>query len=813
MRWIGRSIVVMLMLGCMAIFLRQGLADFWRQRSSAPSDIEQARASTFFPLGREQWINFDIPKQSDLYRFYAHAALKPGIEDRPVRYTVDYQWLDQQGSLLEERQHHITTRANALQTDFDDISTGNVLQGVRFYDHQRSVPSRDHALYFNSGRQPEARLLRLRVAAMDDYIEQIGIRPFQQYHRPQESVDLSWQRMSLEQRELISRGSLYPTFLLSEYERKNLLSSYWKPIGPLGVLEKDYSIGTLYQLDADAAVVPPQTPATDGLFASPQHWVTLVLQGELSRYRIEWQPLPEQGTPHYLQLHWQGVDFQNQRQWRVPVRDHYWEGSLENGLLQVVPDQPGVMRLDQWRGSEWHNITPPKRYSRTFYCFPDAPLDYTLAPGTDPQSLKIDARAFFRQDQPSSAEPTGVGYQLLGAAGSKLYEYRTELPTLKYPHQHFPDAVTVASYVFEPLTRYLDASAASQTLRIDCSAPSLISVYSRPWRHPINRKLPAHENYWYSYEEREPAWFTLLPTSVNSLIRQKHYHSLLWYFRPMGLDSMLSEGNYSWQGLESDDTDALEFQVFSTHSSDSQSRMEARGSAYRPLTEPDTLRFAGSSNEKLIQPSAVYLRESAKPQPVQVLIDHSLVLETTIAGKSGRIRLPRISAGRHHIEIRAEGTRWFINNTAQTDQTHLLRIAYLMMPGKDTASSLAFTFDSSGIARQLGIWLYAPAGSETVNCRLSLQARRRSGVLPEHSLRDFHYQISSGEYERAHVLQRRETAALGPVRLLVTLQPDLPAQTMTAHLGCDQPGVLASAGLVSEGLSAYRYFEERHEAY
>lgn len=809
MRWLGRSLVALVFSWGLFFYLIPGVSALWQQARPMSANIDRAKPSTFFPLNERQWLSFDIPQESDLFRFYSHAALKPGIPDEPVGYTIDYQWLDEGGEILQERQHHITTRPSASLPQADDSPP----QALRFYDHQRSQPSRDHALYFTASAQPNARSLRLRVNTMDANIDEIGVRPYQQHQRPPVDVDISWQRMSSEQRDLLSRGSVYPSFLLSDYERKKLLSTYWKPVGPLGVLDKDYRIGTLYQLEANTPGLPPETPAADGLYASPQHWVTLVLLTDESRYRIEWQPLPDFSAPGLLQLHWQGVDRQQERRWQAPIDNGYWEGSLNSGLLQVAPDQPGILKLYWWQDDQWRDITPEKRYSRKFICQPDEPLAYTLAPGEDMQSLKVDARAYVRQDEPPVAVSPQVSFTVENETGESLYQASAELSTAHYPYLHFPDASSVESYVYEPLVSYLDANPRGQRLRINCNAPSLISLYSRPWRHPVNHQLPAHENRWISYEEREPAWFSVLPENFNTLVRLKRYHSLLWYFKPVGQSSILADGNYSRQSIVADDVDALEWQVFSRHDSDSQSRMESRGSAYLPLDAPATLFFAGRSNEKWVQPSALYLRDNPEPQVIEVWIDQVLALETTIAGISGRIRLPLLSAGQHHIELRSEATRWYINNTAQTGQTHLLRTAYTMTPDKRRDFSIAFTVSTSGVTQQLGVWLYAPTGTRALDCQLRLQADRREFLQPSHSIRDFSYRIANQEYEQSYALQRRESKLRGPTRLLVPLDADLPAQTVTAHLVCDQPGVLASAGLISQGRSTFQYFEERHETY
>jgi hypothetical protein len=576
------------------------------------------------------------------------------------------------------------------------------------------------------------------------------------------------------------------------------------------VLDKDYQIKTLYQREPARPALAPETPAAGGLFASADHRVTLTLQEAAARYRIEWQPLSRLDAPPQLQLQWQGDDLRKQLQWQVAPHQNFWEGSVDAGLLQVASDQPVILKFFMWQAGEWQDIEPEKLYSRAFNCSADAALSYALAPGTSPQSLRIDARSYSRQDQPSTVTRSRVQLQVRDLTGAPSYSRMLELPTQNNPYQQFYDAASVPGRVFERVTSYLDAESSAQTLIITCQGKSLINVYSRPWRHRVQRNLPADENRLQAYQQREPAWFLLQPENLNALIRQKRVSTLVWYFKPLGIDSLVADGYYNRQALVAENPYASQWQVFSSHESDSHSRMEARASAFQPLENAATLLFAGHSNETHVRPSAVYLRETADPQPVQFWIDHALVLETTIVGNSGRVRLPFLDAGRHHIEIRSRATRWYINNTAETGQTHLLRNAYSMAPD-GSGSSLTFSVDTSGSPQQLGFWLYAPGEAEVLNCQLLLQAQRYDTLQHSHTLLDYNYQLNSSEYEKSFVLQRKEGLFRGPIRLVMGLDSDLPAQTATVRLDCDQPGVLTSAGMISRGLSVYRVFEEPNE--
>ena len=776
------------------------------------NQLERATTSSFFPLQRDRWLSFDVPREADLFRVYAHAALSPAIGDRLASYSLDYEWLDEDGAVLFKDQYHITTRISPEVPDQFDASASGSKTALRFYDHRRLKPSRDHALYFSARSQPGARMLRLRFADADDGVEQVGIRAYQQHRREPQDSELAWQRMSVGQREDLVRGAVYPSFLLSDYERANLLSRYWRPVGPLGVLDDDYTIGKLYQLDIPPPGIPPPTPATSGLFGSPRHWLTLPLEAPDGRYRIEWLPSPHLEVPRRMQLLWQSADLAEQRSWEDAVEGAVWEGTLESGLLQVVPDRGGAMKLLHWQDGRWNDVTPERRYTRAYVCQPQAPLRYALAPGEEPQPIRLELRGFERERDPAVSMHPSVNLRLADTSGATVHEHALDLPTESHPYHHFADVAAMQGHVFTPVTRYIEAPAQADEIELRCNTPLMASVATRPWRHPLRRTLPGPGHHWLAYYEREPAWFSLQPENADELVRRKRYFSLLWYCRPVLMDgSLTADGDFSRESLTTSDPDAVEWQLFSPHEQTAADRLENLASSYRLLRGAQTVELAGSSHQATVRPSLVFSRAGAQPSPVQVLVDDRVVLETRIAGRNGRIRLPQLTAGIHTVEVLPDSVEWYLSHTTGEDRTHVMRRAYASLDNDNDHTDLRFEFATSGAEQQLSLWLYAPSGSATLRCDLALDARRRASVQLGRSFLDYRFTIDPGAYDAAQLLRRGGAALRGPVRISVPLREDLPAQQARLRVSCDQPGVAASAGLLSRGLTSYRYFEEQHD--
>jgi hypothetical protein len=818
MRWLGRLILAIALVSVLLTWVHPLIRDLLQQFRLSAQFKAQVHPSSFFPLSRNQWLTFDTPTQAIMFRFYFHAALTTPVDSAadPVSYQLHYQWLDHKGTVVKEKYHYISGRHSPLLPPPPagaSVENSLLSRATRFYSHPNTHPSREQALYFSRNDQPDAMQIRFRLNRADAAIAQVGVRAHQQYARDAKALKVAWQRMSEARRTALSDASIYPSFLLSEFERRNLLAKYWKPIGPTGNLNEDYRIETLYIRETVPTPPAAEKLIPDGRFASPEHWVTWVLEAPVGDYRMTWQPL-EKGAPEILQLRWQGMDYRQQKEWRHLLARQEWDGTLQPGLLQVIPDRPAMVKLYRRTQEQWQEVNPEKLTTRAFYCTPAAPLSYRLVSGLHPQPLKITARGFHRADLPTAGGPTGITVSTLDQAGNRLTRWQQILPSEPAPYQHFADAALVDSRVFAPLSSYLHASHQTHRLEIRCSHPSLISLLSRPWQHPIKRRLPEEANPWYAYATREPAWFTLQPDNAQHLISRKGYASLHWHLQPVERNPDIAAGHYRWKSVPLKQPGPLEKQVFSPHDSGSPARREARHATFQPILKPTRVRLAGPGNQRVLQPRVIFNKPTALPETVQVWIDGSRLLETTLAGKNGTLRLPPLNAGTRQLEFRPRHIRWYLSNTTAAHPGYILRSAYQLQPGAGSPfpQTLAWRLQIGHEPQQFRIWLYVPAQQRTVNCQLKLQARRPPQAQPSYSFRTYRYQLNPAAYPLSQVLYQRNARVRGPIPLTVQLHDDLPAQMASARLHCEGPGVLASAGLIAAGVTPVTHFEEYHAA-
>ncbi|MFY0641078.1 MAG: hypothetical protein JXR16_08535 [Bermanella sp.] len=836
MRRITQLLIYIAIIFSLYVWLAPIVRDLWLQPKAVQHSSEKARSSSFFPLEDNQWLTFDIANQSRLFRFYFHAALLPANEIKSLSYEIQYQWLGDNGNVLSENIYHINTRQSPYipvikeaEPLIDKTAAGEpkkteetmTMLPSRFYNHNRSEPSLDQSLYLAPSEQPSAKQLRFRVHALGEGIEKIGLRSYIQYQRDQRDVDIAWQRMSNTQRESITSASVYPSFLLSMYERQNIMSAYWKPIGPLGVLDKDYRIETLYLRENSEPTLPQEAIVNEGLFASPNHWLTVKLEKPFSRYRIQWQgvtPL-QLSTPTSMKLHWQGEDTQNQRFWSEDVTKQIWEGELASGLLKIIPDSKGIFKLYHFEDGIWQDITPEKLRSRAYLCTPNSSLQYSLASGEEAQSIKINARNFYRSDQSHSLTNSIVNFYTVNSEGAALIKDAIVLVNNPNHYQQFNDTALIDSHVFESSYRYLTAKNNSKRLYVKCSSPALISVSTRPWKHPIYQVLPRDRNYWHAYPEREPAWFSLEPERAQQLKTNKQYHSLIWYLQPIETNAVIASGQFSWEALENQNPTAVEKELFTKNQSDTATRLEARASSFVEIKAIQKISIAGRNEQEKLRVSVVYLRDTDRPEVIEVWVDSEMVLKTTVVGRNGRLRLPSLTSAEHKIEFRSSDSniRWFINNTIQSNRSHLLRSAYPLLVDTTLVNnkklySVTLPFYINGEGQQLALWLFSPVSSDLINCDLVLRGQRLKGSQKAHSFRRYKYTISSSDYPVSHVLKQKNKQVQGPISLFVQLNQDLPKQQASVTLTCDKAGLLSSGGIISFDENSFYDFREKIDA-
>lgn len=853
MRWLNRLVLLLLLLLIAQQWLFPNIKSLLVIEQGNGQLLEQARTSNYYPLTDDNWLEFGIANQTRIYRFYFHAALRSQKNQGPNdmvyqlkpqhSYQVTYQWLSGNNDVLSTHEYNINTRVSPNITIMTENIPSKMKQvPLRFYNHPDLQPSLDQSLYLNPSSEPKARTVRFKVTEMDSSIDYIGVRPYLQYHRNPQDRDIAWQRMSREKRDLISSPSVYPSFLISGLERQNLMAKYWKPIGPLGVLNQDYRIETLYLRENTLPLPPTGEITPKGLFASPFHWASVRLtpkfydlenqqrydqdtspapeETQYHQYKLQWHDTLKTGfdaLPSQIMFHWQGENTKQNQQWQDSVTNGIWQGKLKNGLLKIVPNEPGIFTVSKKVNDQWLDITPKVNRIRPYLCEPNHPLIFDLGLVDSFQSLKVTGRGFIRTGEISTNANTSINITTFDQRNDIFNQYAMVTNEQINPYVHFDDSANVKSQIYESVSRYFDLSKSITHFRVTCSSPVLINASTRPLRHPINRNLPAEHNPWLTYETREPAWFSLQPKNRELLIVNKQFFSLLWYFAPIETRSDNADHRLTWQALPVVEDDAYEKQLFSSVAK-TNIRQQTKSISYRPVTGKENLEFSGKHDQAAINVSAVYLRNTPSPQTIEVWIDEQLSLRTTIAGYSGKISIPSVKPGEHSIQFKSKNINWYVNNMNTGPISHVIRSAHTLtynainQPSStqyDYPYSLTFKFDINKPPQTISIWLFAPQSTKELKCHVRLDARHLASNQATHSFRDYHYTITSNDYPLSKVLQQKDDALHGPIPLYFALNEDMPDQRAQMILRCNQANVLASGGIISEDISSFYHFKER----
>lgn len=204
------------------------------------------KSSKTYILSESNRLAFNIPNFTDRLKFVFTANLNP-LEKiteniRDIRYSVTYEIFDHVDKIITSKTYHLKT-SYLLYMDDNDTMTP-----ILFYDEVSLCPTTSQTLPIDLNQYKGAAKIVLSVASQDDKIEDIGIRGYFLERVPDENLNLIWERMSLKKREELFDGNIYGLDYLTQKEKDVLLSTLWKPNGPLGIEGKGYQTRRLLKL-------------------------------------------------------------------------------------------------------------------------------------------------------------------------------------------------------------------------------------------------------------------------------------------------------------------------------------------------------------------------------------------------------------------------------------------------------------------------------------------------------------------------------------------------------------------------------------
>ena len=200
---------------------------------------ENLGISTVYILSDKDWLTFSIQSFSQSMKFITTANI---LNETPleslnnIRYAIVYEFIGLNGEVIDKKVYNF--KASLGQTC--DKDQNQIKKS--FYSENSLDVATDESIFISLANYSNIAKIRMKIESKDTNIVDVGIRSYQLEKTSDQRKDLTWERMLRDKKEFLARGNIYDIDFLSQEEKDSLVSSLWKPIGPLGNENEDYKL-------------------------------------------------------------------------------------------------------------------------------------------------------------------------------------------------------------------------------------------------------------------------------------------------------------------------------------------------------------------------------------------------------------------------------------------------------------------------------------------------------------------------------------------------------------------------------------------
>ena len=768
--------------------------------------ISASRTSLGYLLREDSWIEFPLPQNIDRLKLITQASIPRTLaeEDTVFTYALEYQIIGENGEspMYRNRYHHTTRVSRFIDENAEEPYTASM------YLDPELVPADGRILILNSRNwsgDQEAKSIRIRLVAAQQGLVDALLRIYQlnQYSQPEELAN--WQRLSIYKRERLARGNVYPHGYLSDQEKTNLLNHRWRPLGPIGVAGVDYQVRRLYTLKevSDTPWVwQEQELAAD---IAPDRVMTFSTGLSGARLRLTFTRLPGiiYRKNDQVEMMWYGSSIDERDRKLIPMSNNartITTASFTAGLLEFRAASPYLVDFEQRDGDDWVHWQPERLYTNTHLCSNSERVEFKIA---HHESISTPIRVTLRA--PLDGSETGnfpISYELLGSDNVADRLLVTTIPSL------FDRIVSRGEElpVSDPSVYYLQVPAGFETIRFSSPRPILVSVATRSPNLTHRTRVPVDVG---SYTRTDPdrisAWFSVQPAHYQERYKNQKTRLVFTQQRPPVDDPDLLLGNYYYESLRPSQNWTGRHLLLPP---DPKTPLRAANprSMYHLLHPGHSTQHLYSSDLlQILSPSLVYINNDDAPVSLTISVDGEHYFSGKLFGETGRLQLPPLAVGKHHLEIdAATDITLLINHLKRAEPGHMLRFATSM-----SNQDLTFEYRKTGTERdRLSFLFFSSSITEPSTIRVVLEGTDvyDSPVIHDQStLTNRQFEISPTETASTSVLNAGNTRLGDGQRFLFPLGTDIPPGEYRIVVNLENgPGGYLVLSRVEPGSFSYR---------
>ena len=817
MRVLGRVLVLIFVLGLAAAaiaVLRPVVSEFILkgQRAQTGPDVSEA---VVYGLGTKSWTRFPFSSPPRLVRLLANAdvtAAALGDAKATLRYAIEYQILDAVGTVLREDVIHLGTRVIA----YADPDTLEPVPAARYVDHD-ALPTASDLVILDIGDLSGAAELWARFVGedtSDDFDARVvgaALRVYERRPIRESRVLPTWERLSVEDRALLARSSVFATSLLTSDEKAWLIRNDWLPIGPSGVGGVDYNMRMLItQGDGFEAASVPASNGNNGLYLDAKRRVTLKLPegGGRVRFTVE---APSGSLVGSLSVvsHQPTPAGEVRRAYPLVGETAQFEDEFGGGMLDISAEAPVRLRAFLLAEKEQpRELSDELNRLRAYALMPENPLRYLVTTlDAEATPLRLVLRCACTAAPETQSEPVDVHYVISASDQTIIRGGRISVATEASPYDRLSDSPSLPLSVPTEIFFNLPKEAASVSLFSD--APVFVYGFTRPLGVSDHVMIPEDRFASEDTDDSRRTWFYLRPEDWEAMILDRRAPLLEAPAPPPELDPEISAGRYDWEQFLPRG-DWLGRKMLIPADNATLPRPEALASSYVsiPLGKEQRLSFATRLGSPKVEMDLVYRKPEVKPVTITVRIDGKAVVSETAVGTVGSFSLPPIDAGVHRVVVDGPaGITAFLNNVEGHPASLTRRLA-IRLPVGETV----FDVEKQTDAEELMVARVFPStDKERQTLRFILEDPVRPiGPVSGWTQAEREYSIRAGTGAKDVAVLGTDQMVGPERRFVVPLGADLPAGRYTLRvvleggaelylvLSRTTPGIVAQRDVVQE---------------
>lgn len=745
--------------------------------------ISRTRKRQMYRVYEDRWLKFNVEKAAMRLKVVSSASVKADInqldENSSWPYSIEYELYDDQGKVVESREYHHRTGVVLWK----NIETGK-RENSTFYIDNDLIPcqTRDFIVLKKEGVAFSS--VGLRIKYKDSMLKDVSLSLYSEFEVPKHRQRVVWHRISPWKKEQLAKSNIYPAYLLREDEKLLLASRQWKPMGPVGIRERDWELITQYvRLDFDGIVrdtpnVPigsVMTHSRRGVLRIPEGGQKVLLKFE----KLNFKKIVEHEEGSGVILNWTSSDGRHSNnvslKWQKGRIE--FEGTFDEGLLEVVSQENYVFQAFDRTGDTLVDITPVHTRVRVFS------LESNEQKVVYQINHKADKTTPFRLDF-RGRNPEGQNQMIeISLLDQNNKEISKERLSIMWERSYYDQLMGSEMDVIlsEPVTRFFAWSAKVHRIEIRSEAPLLIGAYNRPpgVAREIDLTLKEEE-----LELKQPMWFSVLPENDEQLRVNRRSYVIQVPPRPRQIDEDIAKGDYIFEDFFPQGSWLGSYLLIPLEA-DKKVRRQAMSQMYCELKANQKTKVELIHPDGLDECRTRLIYQGVKTSNEIILLKNGFEwMKFNPSSSRGVVRPPSVETGKHEIEIRLKGEgRFYLSHVSKPNPTHM-RKSVIKLNKKNIEISIEKKTDET---ENVSIKLYSPKVSNPwMNIHLLGRNIKENSTLDEWSFDHKKYKIVYSTETLARSMNTRGKDQYVSPALFVTLGKEMAKGDYKIKVNVDQ---------------------------